>query len=117
MSRILVCGGRDYCDADRVNFVLDYAAENIGVAVIIHGAARGADALAGAWASSRGVPQIACPADWAAHGKAAGPIRNRQMLDEHRPDYVISFPGGRGTADMMRRAMAEGVEVLEVTPA
>jgi hypothetical protein len=39
-----------------------------------------------------------------------------QMLDEGKPDLVIAFPGGGGTADMMRRARAAGVEVLEVSP-
>jgi hypothetical protein len=34
---------------------------------------------------------------------------------EYGPDLVVAFPGGRGTADMVRRAKAAGCEVLEVT--
>ena len=55
------------------------------------------------------------PADWIRHGRAAGPIRNEQMLREGCPDLVVAFhddPGlGRGTADMVRRALAAGVPV------
>jgi len=53
-------------------------------------------------------------ANWRTHGKAAGPIRNQQMLDEGRPHLVVAFPGGTGTADMVRRAKAAGVPVMEV---
>jgi hypothetical protein len=80
--------------------------------VIVHGAAVGADQMAGSWARSRGVAEAAFPADWGRDGRAAGPIRNQRMLDEGRPDLVVAFPGGRGTADMVRRARAAGVAVV-----
>ncbi len=53
------------------------------------------------------------PADWKKHGRAAGPIRNQQMLDEGKPDLVLAFwkNKSRGTADMIRRARKAGVEV------
>ncbi|BAQ18361.1 hypothetical protein GL4_2928 [Methyloceanibacter caenitepidi] len=81
---------------------------------MIHGNATGADALAGFWAIAVGVPILAFAADWNKHGRAAGPIRNKQMLDEGKPDLVIAFPGGRGTANMVRQARERGVEVVEV---
>jgi hypothetical protein len=84
-------------------------------AEIIHGAARGADTLAARWARRHGVPQIACPADWKTHPRAAGVLRNTSMLMEHKPHVVIAFPGGNGTADMVRKARLEGVIVIEVT--
>ena len=37
------------------------------------------------------------------------------MLDEGKPDLVIAFPGGKGTADMARRAREAGIEVIEVS--
>ena len=52
--------------------------------------------------------------DWEKHGRAAGPIRNKLMLDEGRPDLVVAFPGGRGTANMVKQASAASVEVIEV---
>ena len=82
--------------------------------VIIHGAAKGADSLASEWAALNEVKEEVFPADWKTHGRAAGPIRNQQMLDEGKPDLVIAFPGGRGTADMVKRARKAGIEVMEV---
>lgn len=108
--RVLVCGGRDYKDRAAVDLVLTLAKPS----VVIHGGAPGADCLAGAWALKNGVAVEAFPADWKKHGRAAGPLRNQRMLDESKPDYVIAFPGGLGTADMVRRAKAAGLKV--VTP-
>jgi hypothetical protein len=85
-----------------------------GPTLIIHGCANGADEWADYWADVNNVPHRAFPADWNKHGKAAGPIRNQRMLDEGKPDMVIAFPGGRGTADMVRRARTAGVEVREI---
>src|SRR5690606_25211324 len=84
------------------------------ISVLIHGAARGADSIAGQWAASRGVEALSFPANWTRDGKAAGPIRNQRMLDEGQPDVVIAFPGGGGTADMVRRAKAAGVQVVSL---
>lgn len=111
--RLLVCGGCDYADAAAVGAALDRVHRARGVAVLIHGAARGADSLAADWARRRGIPAEAYPADWGTHGKAAGPKRNARMLAEGRPDGVVAFPGGRGTADMCRQAKAAGVKVWQ----
>lgn len=112
--RVLVCGGRDYCDLPTVNAFLDGITPR--PTMIIHGGARGADECAWRWACRSCVPDEAYPADWKTHGRAAGPIRNQRMLDEGKPDLVVAFPGGRGTADMVRRAKAAGVKVIEVKP-
>lgn len=112
--RVLVCGGRDYRDARRLRDIMDALHAKRPIALLIHGDALGADLLAEAWADARGVALRAYPAEWKKHGKGAGPIRNRQMLTEGRPDLVVAFPGGRGTADMVRQAEAAGVKVLLV---
>lgn len=115
MNRVLVCGGRDFMDQARAFAVLDhYHAESGGFSVIIRGAARGADTLAGEWAVSRGVPVLAFPADWDAHGRAAGHIRNAEMIGEGKPTVVIAFPGGRGTANMVMQARHSHIPVLQV---
>ena len=110
---LLACGGRDFTDRDAVFRALDRAHAKRPVTMLIHGAARGADTLAGEWADDRGILSAAVKALWDKHGRqAAGPIRNRGML-ELRPDAVVAFPGGAGTADMMTAAREAGVLVWE----
>lgn len=107
-QRVLVCGGRNYADETRVNAVLSILAP----AVIIEGCARGADHLAEMWAASHNVPILHFPADWVRWRGLAGPRRNAQMLSEGKPDLVVAFKGGTGTADMIARAAAAGVPVV-----
>jgi len=110
--RILVCGGRDYLDSEKVAKVLNqYLAEDL---VIIQGDARGADGLARSWCKKMAVKCENFPADWDKYGKRAGFIRNAQMLKEGKPDIVIAFPGGKGTAMMVKLAEAANVEVREI---
>jgi len=111
--RVLVCGGRDFQNAAWLNRTLDSIHAETPVSELMQGGAKGADTLARDWAASKGITRWVCRADWERDGKAAGPIRNQRML-EWRPDLVIAFPGGRGTADMVRRAKAAGVRVVEV---
>ncbi|MBB5222740.1 hypothetical protein HNP73_002676 [Amaricoccus macauensis] len=111
--RVFVCGGRGFTDRESLRSALDRIASGARIDVVIHGDAAGADRLAGEWARLSGIRELAFPADWERHGRAAGPIRNRRMLVEGEPDLVVAFPGGRGTANMMRQARAAGVPVLE----
>lgn len=111
--RILVCGGRDYVDSVFIDLCLSRVHQKKPITLIIHGGASGADKLAGRWAHRHGVRAVEVPADWASHGKAAGPMRNQLMLDVHRPDGVVAFPGGRGTADMISRAKKAGLKVWQ----
>lgn len=114
----LVCGGRDYSNGHRVNEVLDHIAPDL----VIHGAARGADSLAGVWAHLRGVACIPFPADWQGYGKRAGVIRNEHMADalevlrrEGHETVVVAFPGSRGTAHMVTTAFARKFRVITCT--
>lgn len=112
-QRILVCGGRDYVDRKTLFEVLNVEHSANTIILLIHGGASGADRLAGEWADVMGVPCAVYNADWVKHGRAAGPIRNLQMLNLECPHLVIAFPGGRGTADMVRQAIANGVPVRQ----
>ena len=80
---------------------------------IIEGEARGADTLARLWAQARGRVVCAFPADWS-RGKSAGYVRNKQMLEEGKPDAVVAFPGGRGTDVMLALAKDAGVPTVQV---
>lgn len=108
---VLVCGGRDYDDFDKVRGVLDA----ISPECVVHGGSRGADELADRWAKARGVNVVPFPADWKKFKKAAGPIRNTQMLEAAMPDLVVAFPGGAGTNDLVAKAYDMDIPVWEVT--
>jgi hypothetical protein len=111
----IVCGGRNYADKERLFALLDMTRYVHAITKIAHGGATGADALAGEWAWQRGLECRSYEAAWKKHGNSAGPIRNQRMLDAEKPDLVIAFPGGRGTADMVQRARAADIFVVEVT--
>jgi len=115
--RVLVCGGRDYRDREAVFGELHALAERYGWLTIIEGGATGADSLAREWAQLCYHGLVTVVADWQSHGRAAGPIRNQQMLTSAKPDLVLAFPGGRGTADMVRRANAAGLNVRSYSAA
>jgi len=76
--------------------------------------ARGADTLGGKWARENNVLEKIYKPDWNTYGKAAGMVRNQEMLDKESIDLLASFPGGKGTADMKKRAKYKGVEIKEV---
>lgn len=91
--------------------------DQLSPSVVIHGAAPGADSLAARWAEAAGVQCEAFPVskvEWSVIGPAAGPMRNQRMLDLGKPEMVLAFPGNRGTADMIRRAVSAGVPVKRV---
>lgn len=111
--RILVCGGRNYYDGHRVYEILNAIKRKHGIDVIIQGGATGADRFAGMWARANRVVNWEFKADWS-KGKRAGPERNQQMLDDGKPDAVVAFPGGRGTADMIERARSAGLPVWRI---
>lgn len=123
--KVLVCGGRDFKDKEKLYKALDGLLEEYEVIggikvpfselVIIEGGARGADRLAREWAIEKEIVVITYEAEWDTLGKAAGYIRNNRMLTEGKPDVVIAFPGGRGTAMMVRIAKEAGVKVIEVS--
>lgn len=115
--KVLVCGGRNFDDWDlftkeMLRHVLDkYDTENI---IIIQGGAKGADFMAKMWAKWIGVSSLEYNAVWSKYGNAAGYIRNKQMLEEGKPDFVIAFPGGKGTANMIQLSKEAKVEVIQI---
>lgn len=114
---VIVCGGRDYNDRTRVFAKLDELAPSF----LIQGGARGADDHAAAWAEQRGVASLRMTPDWDRYGRAAGMIRNNEMLmkliSNAAAGYdvaVVAFPGGKGTANMIAIAKKRNINVIEV---
>lgn len=146
-KRVLVCGGRDYgrldpqkilehprkrAEAARVPEVLTALLRELGGPfAMIHGGAKGADALADEWsrlilptppaifraawdAVDRPGAVVKYRRDGHAYDALAGHVRNQLMIDEGKPDLVVAFPGGTGTADMISRAEKAGIEVRRI---
>lgn len=114
--KIIACGGRDFDDVPAVWHALDTLHGREPVTELIEGGARGADRCARAWAASKKVPVRTFEADWDRLGKRAGHERNYAMLMVGRPELVVAFPGGRGTANMVEQAQREGVPVWRPYP-
>lgn len=132
MKRILICGGRTFATKIKSQRyflfrTLDQLCKDRGWisgpdehenwlprVFVIAGGAKGADTAAIDWAINSWCPYQEYPADWETHGRSAGYIRNKQMLVEGKPDLVVAFPGGKGTAMMVKIAKDANVEVIEV---
>jgi hypothetical protein len=123
IARVLVCGGRDYSDWRHLTGSLDALflargwvepVHRMPAVVIIHGGAPGADCLADQYAHVNWCQMLEFKANWQRYGRAAGPIRNKRMLEEGKPDIVVAFPGRTGTANMVMLARAAKVEVVEI---
>ena len=140
--RVLVCGGRDFGVAKPAapepllarrpygaakddlkaiveRSLLERALSKVHrlrqIDTLIHGGAWGADNLAGRWAIARGIKVEIYPANWQQHGRRAGYLRNKAMLEQSKPHVVVAFPGGRGTANMTKLALDAGITVWEPT--
>lgn len=122
MFKVLVCGDRNWTDSELIRTRLAKLVQSAEVGtqalLLIHGAARGADSIAGtiarAWAETMPINISEFPANWGLYGRAAGPIRNREML-QMRPDLVLAFhddiESSRGTKNMVAIARKTGVPV------
>jgi hypothetical protein len=121
-DRILVCGGRYYADGVVVFLVMSFLRKTWGdFSLLIHGGAGkelgdtgipvwGADKLAGFWAVMSGIPVEVYPYR-SEYGRAGGPVRNRQMLEEGKPDVIFAFPGEAGTRDMVKIGLEADIPV------
>ena len=114
--RVIIGGCRDFAAYELLKERCDYYLQNQKPEdiVIVSGHASGADALGERYAQERGFQLETYPADWKAHGRAAGPIRNAQMAAV--ADALIAFWDGksRGTKNMIDTATKRGLKVAVV---
>ncbi len=111
--RVLCCGDRNWTSYEIVRRELEKLNNNT---IIIEGCAIGADSISGYVARTLNYPILEFPADWNKYGRAAGPIRNKQMLVEGKPDLVLAFhndiENSKGTKNMVDIARKTGVKVI-----
>ena len=111
MFKLIVAGSRSFADEGRLFADLDrlLARRLPAVEIVCGGCPSGADALAVRYARSRGLALRLFPADWAALGRAAGPVRNRAMADYGHALIAYWDGQSRGTASMIGEAQARGL--------
>ena len=110
-SKVLICGDRNWHKYLSIAARIDELPEEV---VIITGGARGADYMASVAALAAKRDLIVIHAKWDKHGRSAGPIRNREMLDL-KPKLVIAFhahlDASKGTKDCVTEAKKRGIKV------
>ena len=115
--KILICGDRNYTNYDSILYSITKISLKNKLSSVIEGGAKGADRLGRQAAQAIGVPEIITfKADWEKYGKAAGPIRNRQMIKEGSPNLVLAFhsniSNSKGTKDMIFAANQAGIPIF-----
>lgn len=108
MSRLLVCGSRHWHEPALIRRIVDRLPPET---VIVHGDSGNADRWAAQFAEKRGLEVDPHPADWARYSKAAGPIRNAEMIKVS--ELVVAFWDGLSpdTRDTLRQARDAGLTI------
>lgn len=113
--RVIIAGDREFNNEDLMWAVMESFWMENPIETVVSGCARGADRMGEKWARERGLDVARFPADWDQHGKAAGPIRNREMADN--ADALVAFlaPWSKGTKDMVKAALDHpGIFLIQV---
>jgi hypothetical protein len=112
--KLIIAGGRDYkFKPEDFNRLSKIHWHDTYVTEVVSGGALGADRGGEMWAAAERIPIKFFRPDWEEYGKAAGPIRNRQMAEY--ADAVALFPGGRGTESMRIEAKVKGLRIFDFT--
>ena len=108
--KVIIAGGRDHIPTMAEDAACAMIFNHNDITEIVEGGASGVDSWARDLARKLGIKCITFSADWAKHGRAAGPLRNRAMANY--ADAVILLAGGKGTDSMRREAMQAGIKTL-----
>jgi hypothetical protein len=118
MRTVVTTGGRDMGDRELVRHSLECLLWHDLLDIddiVVQGGAKGADTLVKEECLKLGLKVLTFHANWKLYGHAAGPRRNKAMI-AMAPEYLVAYPGGRGTAGCMEEARAAGIDVCRVTP-
>lgn len=120
-ARIIICGGRHFNDYEALESLVNSALTEKGLdsneVEIVSGHCEGADMLGELYAEKHGIVCKAFPAEWEKYGRAAGPIRNSQMIEyasESAIPIVVAFvsPRTKGTTDTVNKAIKRGFSIF-----
>lgn len=108
--KTIIAGSRSITDYESIKQAI--TSSRFEITEVVSGTARGVDTLGERWAAENNVPVKRFPANWSAHGKAAGPMRNQTMAD-YADALILVWDGrSRGSADMLARAVRGGLKVF-----
>lgn len=107
--RTIIAGNRDIFDYDSLLKAISEI--DWEITEVVSGGAKGVDAMGERWAEETGKPIKKFPADWIKYGKAAGPIRNREMAKYAEALVAIWAEGSKGTTNMINQARLHGLKV------
>jgi hypothetical protein len=114
--RVLICGDRSWTNRGIIKEAVLKVLQTNDIEYIIEGGANGADRLGRSVAEEIGIPVDTYYAKWQMYGKAAGRIRNKEMLNKGKPTLVLAFhnniQNSKGTKNMIEIAVKAGVKVL-----
>lgn len=116
MTRIAVIGSRNFVSYNRLAQVLYDVIERHPEPHIVSGGAVGTDSLAQKYAEKMGLSITIHYPDWNRHGKAAGMIRNRKIIEDC--DIAVAFwvDESKGTAGAIElcRKLGKPVEIVRI---
>jgi predicted Rossmann fold nucleotide-binding protein DprA/Smf involved in DNA uptake len=111
--KVIVAGSRDITDYSILRLTFSVIESGFNITEVVSGTARGIDTLGEEWANQGNIPVARFPADWKKHGKAAGPIRNKQMA-EYADAAIVIHNGSRGSLNMIETMKKLNKPVYEV---
>ena len=112
--KVIIAGGRTYRFTMYDHAILHKLHLGLPITEVVCGMAKGADMEGFKWATRRKIPIERFPANWKLHGRSAGPIRNGVMATYAAA--LIAFPGGRGTANMIKQAQEHNLIIHIIKP-
>ena len=112
--KLIIAGSRDYFPSE--NSIIRFLVEkNIPkVKELVCGMCSGVDMCGKNWADNYEIPIKEFPADWKTHGKAAGPIRNKEMAKYADALLLIWDGKSRGSANMKQEMKKLNKPIYEV---
>lgn len=108
--KVIIAGGRNFTNFNTVSDAIE--ASGFEITEVVSGMAKGVDTLGEVYALGKNIPVVGFPADWNKHGRAAGPMRNKEMA-EYANALIAVWDGiSKGTANMIMQARRNGLDVF-----
>jgi hypothetical protein len=108
--KVIIAGGRDFTSFNIVQDAIK--ASGFEITEVVSGKAKGVDTLGEIYALGANIPVVGFPADWNKNGRAAGPMRNKEMA-EYADALIAVWDGvSKGTANMIMQARRNRLEVF-----